>query len=282
MIEPVLRDDAFLEDVNRIAPAEDEFRLWWLGQSGFLLQWQGRHLLLDPYLSDSLTRKYANTDKPHVRMTARIVDPARLDMVSLITSSHNHTDHLDRETLVPLLQGNPSRPLIIPEANRSFVLERLGGLPQNLIGLDAGKATKAAGFVITGVPAAHETIERDEQGRCRFLGYVIEFGPWTVYHSGDTVWDDAILHALARWQIDLMLLPINGRSPARRVAGNLDGREAALLAKKSGARWVIPCHYEMFEFNTASPEDFIRAAIELKQAHRVLRCGERWESGPYA
>ena len=29
----------------------------------------GRHLLLDPYLSDSLTKKYAATDKPHVRMT---------------------------------------------------------------------------------------------------------------------------------------------------------------------------------------------------------------------
>jgi L-ascorbate metabolism protein UlaG (beta-lactamase superfamily) len=30
--------------------------LWWLGLSGFLIQWQGHHLLLDPYLSDSLTK----------------------------------------------------------------------------------------------------------------------------------------------------------------------------------------------------------------------------------
>ncbi len=53
--------------------ATDGFRLWWLGQSGFLVQWQGRHLLLDPYLSESLTKKYAATDKPHVRMTRRVV-----------------------------------------------------------------------------------------------------------------------------------------------------------------------------------------------------------------
>ena len=75
--------------------------IWWLGQSGFLLKWLDHCLLLDPYLSDSLTTKYAATDKPHIRITARVVDPARLDFVNLVTSSHNHTDHLDETTLGP-------------------------------------------------------------------------------------------------------------------------------------------------------------------------------------
>jgi hypothetical protein len=78
VIEPLLGDDAFLADVAA-ARREPALHLWWLGQSGFLLQWKGRHALLDPYLSDSLTRKYAATDKPHVRMTARVIAPERLD-----------------------------------------------------------------------------------------------------------------------------------------------------------------------------------------------------------
>jgi hypothetical protein len=32
---------------------------------------------------------------------------------------------------------------------------------------------------------------------------------------------------------------------------------AARVAKDAGAALVIPCHYEMFEFNTASPEGFV-------------------------
>ena len=92
------------------------FRLWWLGQSGFLFQWRGQHLLLDPYLSDSLTKKYAATDKPHVRMTARALDPAALDFIDVVTSSHNHTDHLDAETIVPLLRVNKGIVLIVPSA----------------------------------------------------------------------------------------------------------------------------------------------------------------------
>ena len=75
------------------------------------------------------------------------------------------------------------------------------------------------------------------------------------------------------------MLPINGRAPERRVAGNLHGREAARLAKDIGARMVIPCHYEMFEFNTATPEEFVAECLRLDQPFRVLRAGERWSSG---
>ena len=109
MIRPIQQDDAFLADLDRAGSeaAPDSLHVWWLGQSGFLLQWQGQRLLLDPYLSDSLTRKYATTDKPHVRMTERVVDPSRLSGITVVTASHAHTDHLDPETLLPLAQSNP-------------------------------------------------------------------------------------------------------------------------------------------------------------------------------
>ena len=278
MIEPVLRDDALLADVRSPQPAPDHFRLWWLGQSGFLVQWRGRHLLIDPYLSDSLTRKYSATDKPHVRMTARAIAPERLDFIDAATSSHNHTDHLDGETLGPLLRVNPGLQLIFPEANREFVAQRLGTDPGFGTGLDDGVSADAAGFRFTGVPSAHETVERDEKGRCRFLGYIIQFGRWTVYHSGDTVLYAGMAERLKQWPVDVALLPVNGAAPERRVAGNLNGREAAELAHAAGARLVIPCHYEMFEFNTASPDEFAAHARRLGQRYQILRCGERWDS----
>src|ERR1051325_9156671 len=125
MIKSVLQDDDFLADVADARDDTENVHLWWLGQSGFLVQWQNHHLLLDPYLSDSLTAKYAETDKPHVRMTERVIAPERLDFIDVVTSSHNHTDHLDPETLGPLLKANPQMELVIPEANRQFVVDRL-------------------------------------------------------------------------------------------------------------------------------------------------------------
>lgn len=278
MIKPVVQDDAFLADVKRAAADDFVVHLWWLGQSGFLVKYGNRYLLMDPYLSDSLTKKYAKTDKPHVRMSQRVIDPARLDFVDVITSSHNHTDHLDAETLRPLMQANPATRVVVPAANRQFAAERLGVEPATLLTADEGKTTTVAGFEITGIVAAHPQIERDESGRSKYLGYVIEAGFCTIYHSGDTLWDDAIVEQTRRFKIDVALLPINGDRPERHVAGNLNGAQAAKLAKAIDVKVVIPCHYDMFEFNTASPDEFARECRKIGQNHRVLRLGERISS----
>ena len=278
LIRPYLKDDALLTSIRQADPARKDFDLWWLGQSGFLIHWRGQFLLFDPYLSDALTRKYAQTDKPHIRMTELAIDPARLDMIDVVTSSHNHTDHLDAHTLQPLLRANPAMKLVIPEANRHFVADRLQCAPDYPVGLNDGDHVTIGHFTLHGVPAAHNELERDEQGRCRFMGYLAEFGPWTVYHSGDTLWYEGMADRLSPFDIDLALLPINGNKPERRVAGNLNAEEAARLGREISAAVVIPCHYDMFTFNTADPADFARAAENLGQPYRVLQCGEPWRS----
>ncbi len=272
MIVPVQKDDALLDDIRASNERDGHFRLWWLGQSGFLVQYEGRHLLLDPYLSDSLTKKYAATDKPHVRMTELVVDPARLDFIDVVTSSHNHTDHLDAETLVPLMRVNPGLRMVVAAANREFAANRLQCDPDWFIGLHDGEAVTIEPFRITSVPAAHEDVEP------AYCGFVVSFGPWTVYHSGDTLLYPDMVRRLREFPIDVALLPVNGRSPERRVAGNLNAREAAGLGKSIGARLVIPCHYEMFQFNTADPARFERIATDIGQAHHLLRCGQHWNS----
>ncbi len=275
LIQPLLQDQAFLQDVQDAAADERALHIWGLGQSGFLLQWRGRHLLFDPYLSDSLTVKYAATDKPHIRMTGRVVAPGKLDSIDAATSSHNHTDHLDAETLGPLLAANPGLRLVIPEANRSFVAERLGCDLEMPFGLDDGKSAQVGDFEFTGIAAAHEDLQTDAMGRRKFLGYVVRCGRWTVYHSGDTVGYSGLVERLKPFNVDVAILPINGSRPERRVAGNLSGSESAGLARAINVKLAVPCHYEMFTFNTAPPNEFAAAAAALGQPVRVLRAGER-------
>ena len=95
MIEPLFSDNALLADIHLAPRDASRLDLWWLGQSGFLLQVGRRRIVFDPYLSDSLARKYAATPKPHDRMSRRVVDPAKLTGIDLVTSTHGHTDHLD-------------------------------------------------------------------------------------------------------------------------------------------------------------------------------------------
>ena len=116
MIIPVRQDEELLDDIDATADETDPdvLHVWWLGQSGFLVSWCGHRLLFDPYLSDALSTKYADTDKPHVRMTELAVLPEMLRDIEVTTSTHNHTDHLDAETLLPLRVSNPSLQLVLP------------------------------------------------------------------------------------------------------------------------------------------------------------------------
>lgn len=276
MIQPKLKNEAFLHDVAQARQDQDHLHLWWLGQSGFLVLWQNTSLLMDPYLSDSLTRKYAGTDKPHVRMTERPVAPEQLDFIHVVTSSHNHTDHLDGETLIPLLALNPGLIVLVSEANREFAAQRLQVPPERLSGIRIDQPFKIGDFTFWALPSAHETIELDAAGNPKYMGLIVQCAGRTLYHSGDTVLYPGMAERLRQWNIDVGLLPINGHDPKRGVAGNLSGAEAAQLARQSGMRLVIPCHYEMFEFNTASPDAFIQACREICQPYQIIKCGERF------
>lgn len=278
LISAIKKDHELVQEMDNLAADEEHFYLWWLGQSGFLLQWKGKRVLIDPYLSDSLTKKYAPTDKPHTRISERVMDPELLKNILIVTSSHNHTDHLDAETLLPVFKNNPGIKFVIPEANRDFVIERMKCDKSFPAGLNDGQSITVDEFTLHGVPAKHNEIERDENGNCRYMGYVIAFGKWKIYHSGDTLWFDEMVKLLRPFSVDVAILPVNGNDPARRVAGNLDCREAAQLGKAIHAGCVIPCHYDMFAFNTADVNVFIKEAEKAGQKYRVLKGGERFEA----
>lgn len=211
-------------------------------------------------------------------MSELVVRPELLKNISIVTSSHNHTDHLDGETLIPVIENNPGIKFIIPEANRAFVSERVKCDINLPLGLNDGKQITIGDFTFIGIPAKHNEIERDEKGNSKFMGYVIKFGKHTVYHSGDTLWFDGMAALLKPFNVDLALLPINGNDPSRGVAGNLNCLEAAQLAKEIDAGCVIPCHYDMFTFNTADVKDFVLACETIQQRFVVLHGGEFYKT----
>ena len=281
MIKAIRKNNELVEDMAKCNADDHNFYLWWLGQSGYLLQYKNQRILIDPYLSDSLTKKYANTEKPHIRISELVISPEVLPAIDFITSSHNHTDHLDAETILPVINKNKDCKLLIPEANRKFVCDRLNIEDTSPIGLDAGDTIQIGNISITAVPAAHNTIEKDENGKCKFLGYIFQLGEWSIYHSGDTLMYDGMTELIKSHKPNILILPINGNDPARKVAGNLDCNEAIALAKNIGNTIVIPCHYDLFEFNTADINYFIESAVRENQDYCVLDLGGKFSSNEF-
>jgi L-ascorbate metabolism protein UlaG (beta-lactamase superfamily) len=278
MIEPVCHGRELIEQIEGHVPAPGSVCVWWLGQSGFLIKSRRGLLAIDLYLSESLTRKYEATDRPHVRMTRAPLRGGDLRGVDLVLASHRHSDHLDPGTLPDLLAASPRAVLALPAA----LLEPARGLglpADRLVGLDAEATVERAGFRVRAVPSAHEGLDVDAAGRHLYLGFVIEAGGLRLYHSGDGLAYDGLVDRLGPGPFDALFLPINGRDPARGVPGNMSAAEAVDLASRVRPRFVVPHHYDMFTFNTVPVAGFAAEARRLPGgvAPRILRCGERWE-----
>ena len=120
-------------------------------------------------------------------------------------------------------------------------------------------------MTVEAVAAAHETLETDAEGNHKFLGYILTLGDLRLYHSGDCVPYAGLAAQLAAKQIDVALLPINGRDAlrsSRGVPGNFTVEEAAALCRTAGIPHLIGHHFGLFDFNTIDPAE---AAATLQQ-----------------
>lgn len=262
------REKTKIESWWRSKEPIDGLEVMWLGQAGFLLRTGDIRIIIDPYLSDSLAKKYRGKEFPHTRMMAVPIAPDALGEADLVLITHDHTDHMDPETIAPLCAAGDRATVLVPRYSRAVALER--GVPtERLVTLNDRESRRTEqGITVWAIPAAHETVQRDDAGNARFLGYLIRIGEYLVYHSGDTVPCEDLESRLVELRdatgrrVDLALLPVNGRDEKRRsrgVPGNLTINEAIAYHRSLSFRNTIVHHFGMFDFNTADPRELREA-----------------------
>jgi L-ascorbate metabolism protein UlaG (beta-lactamase superfamily) len=92
-----------------------------------------------------------------------------------------------------------------------------------------------------------------------------------IYHSGDCIPFDGQTELLRSLDIDLALLPINGRDEIRSnkgIPGNFTIDEAIRLCLDADIGHLLCHHFEMFEFNTIDRETVRQT---LKQNDQSLK-----------
>ncbi|NRP74634.1 putative L-ascorbate-6-phosphate lactonase UlaG [Ensifer psoraleae] len=258
-------------------PSGSAERLLWLGQAGFVVDIAGCRVVIDPYLSDSLAEKYRGTQYPHQRMMPPPIEPTGLIGVDYVLCTHAHTDHMDPGTLPGLFAANPSARLVAPRAVRSAALERSGLSEERILLVNAGETLDLAeGLRLVATRSAHETLEQDNSGNHRFLGFMLESPNVKIWHSGDTIPFDGLVEEVKAMQPDIALMPVNGRRPelsSRGVPGNLTLPEAVDLSSAIGAGTIVAHHYGLFDFNTIGPE-LIDSVARSTVFPRLLRARE--------
>lgn len=275
MIQPVQKGAALLHDIETTQPKPGQVAIWWLGQSGYAIKSASALIYIDLYLSEHLTTKYANTAKPHIRMTESPIHGGEITNARYVFASHKHSDHLDPGTLPDLFAASPDAQLLLPGALVDHAVSL--GLPrERLIPTNGDENHDFPGFTVYTLPSSHPNLDYDPSTGYPFIGFVFDLDGIRLYHSGDTIVYPDLAKSLRPINLDIAFLPINGRAGGEGTPPNMNAQEAVTLAKAIGEPLIIPHHYDMFTFNTADVGDFAAIVDAANQPYRILHCAEKF------
>ncbi|MBF0245332.1 MAG: MBL fold metallo-hydrolase [Planctomycetes bacterium] len=263
-----------IDEINGTETAPGCGAAWWLGQHGFVFKLGHAVCYIDAFLS------------PHPeRLIPPLLRPEEITNADLICGSHDHTDHIDRETWPAIAEASPKARFAVPLLLREQIIAELRLAPERVVGMDEGLLAEVEGLCLSAVPAAHEFLDTDtETGLHPYIGFVLNGNGVCVYHSGDTCLYEGLPALLRQWDFDAAFLPINGRDAerlARKCIGNLTFQEAVDLAGAIHADLSVPTHFDMFKGNSENPAKFLDyMRVKYPQRHAILpRHGERFFFG---
>lgn len=226
-----------------------------LGQTGYYYEFGRNNVLIDPYLSDYVQKMEGDELKRLIPIPIR---PDEFDKIDWLLITHNHIDHCDPETILPLVEKFQDLKVLGPrpvcESLKKFGIKSDRFLLATNEWFSLGDDLR-----VKAVPAAHPMIEKHEDGTCSCIGFLVEYSGKKIYHSGDTSVDEVLIDILkTEGPIDAGFISVNERNYYRDKAGiigNMSVREAFQFAIDINVSCFIPMHWDMFEANSVYIEE---------------------------
>jgi len=286
---------ALLDEIARSRPRKRESYIWFTGQHGFIIRLGETVFYIDVILND-----FADESEKIQRVYPPPFDFAETQQVDYVLCTHNHCDHLNLKTLLPLAKTNPLACFVVPSPFKRLLVEagigeervmaaRVGESIDLLLRRPSEKqgGSKIEPVTLVPIPAIHtlhvqDDGEKDGNGDYVSLGYILKGDGISIYHSGDTWVTPSLVRSLkAHAPLDIAILPINGTDWERTEAGfigNMGVLDAVKLARTLPVDIVFPSHYDMMTFNSENPARFADSMYALcpEKRFHIFALGERF------
>ena len=235
-----------------VTPAKPEprvagLRITMVGHATLLIQTAGHNLLTDPWWSERASPLRRLGPK---RVAAPGIDFDDLPPIDTILLSHNHYDHLDRDTLARLEARD--HPLIVTPLGNDVILRQK--LPEAQIEPRDWSDQVALGnnVIVTIVPAHHWSSRTGRDARMALWGgFMLRSPAGLAYFAGDTGLGDGAIFAAMRREHgapDLAAIPIGAYAPRWFMRDqHTDPDDAVEILLKLEARRAIGIHWGVLQ-----------------------------------
>ena len=245
---PMAEPESAWLNANRSAPS-----VTWIGHATLLLQVGGQNILTDPQLS-------ARASPVQFFGPERRVPPGlsyeQLPRIDIVLISHNHYDHLDKDT-VTRLAAQPGGPphYLVPLGLKSW-FHGIG--IDSVTELDWWDRLEIGGLAIHCVPVQHWSKRGlTDRNATLWSGWVIEHPGLRVFFTGDTGYSRDFADIGRRFgSFDLAAIPIGAYAPRWFMyPQHVDPAEAVRIHQDLHARYSIGIHWGTFELTDESLDE---------------------------
>ncbi len=252
----------------------DELGITFIGHSSFLLQINGKNVLIDPVLSKRLIVLR--------RLRRPGIAADQMPPIDVVLVTHAHMDHLDVASLRRVIRSTRylrgrTPEVIVPKGVEDLV-SQLGFARVRQMGW--WDKIVVQGLTITMTPCQHWGARLFNDTHRGFGGYVVEGGGHSVYHSGDTAYFNGFIEIGRRLNPQVALLPIGAYFPDAYRAVHTSPEEAVQVFRDVGAEWMIPMHYGTFRLGREPMDEPVQRLVAdavrlgIEQQVKVLIEGE--------
>lgn len=167
-------------DIPSFLEIKKGFHFIWLGHSSFLLNLEGRIILVDPVFSNSA----APLDFMVQRFQPPVIELKELSNIDAILISHDHYDHLDSRT-IQHFKGKPIH-FFVPLGVSAHLIS-WGIMESRITELDWWESIKWKDIELTCTPAQHLSGRISPyENKTLWASWVIKSEEFNVYYSGDS------------------------------------------------------------------------------------------------
>jgi L-ascorbate metabolism protein UlaG (beta-lactamase superfamily) len=246
---------------------DDQVRVSFIGHASYLIQAQGKAILIDPVYAERCGPLGIAGPK---RINAPGIAFEALPKINAVIVTHNHYDHMDMAALVRLWKRDQPE-IITPLGNDAILRRRLSAATIRRVDWHESLSFTDS-IEINAVPTQHWSA-RGARDRMHALwaSFVLKLGTKTVYAVGDSGFGDGRIFrdiAARHPAIDLALLPIGAYEPRWMMQDqHMNPEEAVQAFELCGAKRALGHHWGTFQLTNEAidePRTHLAAALAAR------------------